>query len=73
MVSIFSCVCWPSVFPLWRNVYLDFLPIFQLGWVFLLLLLLLSCMSCLYTLEIKLLLVASFANIFSHSVDMEAT
>ena len=46
---------------------------FSIGLGFLLLLLLLSCMSCLYTLEIKLLLVASFANIFSHSVDMEAT
>ena len=31
MVSIFSCVCWPFVFPLWRNVYLDFPPIFPLG------------------------------------------
>uniref|UniRef100_A0A8D0VIZ6 Uncharacterized protein n=1 Tax=Sus scrofa TaxID=9823 RepID=A0A8D0VIZ6_PIG len=30
--------------------------------------LLLSCMSCLYILEIKPLLVASFAKIFSHSV-----
>ena len=30
--------------------------------------LILSCMSCLYILEINLLLVASFANIFSHSV-----
>ena len=30
--------------------------------------LLLSCMSCLYILEINPLLVASFANIFSHSV-----
>ena len=30
--------------------------------------LLLSCMSCLYLLEIKPLLVASFANIFFHSV-----
>ena len=30
--------------------------------------LLLSCISCLYNLEIKPLLVASFANIFSHSV-----
>ena len=29
--------------------------------------LILSCMSCLYTLEINPLLVASFANIFSHS------
>ena len=30
--------------------------------------LLLSCMSCLYILEIKPLLVASFANIFSQSI-----
>ena len=30
MLSIFSCVCWPSVFLLWRNVYLG-LPIFLLG------------------------------------------
>ena len=30
--------------------------------------LLLSCMSCLYILEIKPLSVTSFANIFSHSV-----
>ena len=32
-------------------------------------LLLLSCMSCLYILEIRSLLVASFAKIFSYSVD----
>ena len=31
--------------------------------------LLLSCMSCLYILEIKPLMVSSFANIFCHSVD----
>ena len=31
--------------------------------------LLLSCMSCLYILEINPLSVSSFANIFSHSVD----
>ena len=30
--------------------------------------LLLSCMSCLYILEIKLLLATSFATVFSHSV-----
>ena len=35
-------------------------------WVFLLLL---SCMSCLYILEIKPLSFVSFANIFSHSID----
>ena len=36
--------------------------------LFVLLLLLLSCMSYLYVLEIKALSVAPFANIFSHSV-----
>ena len=28
-LSIFSCVSWPSFCLLWRNVYLDFLTIFQ--------------------------------------------
>ena len=46
-----------------ENVYLGFLPIFQ--WFFFLLL---SCMNCLYVLEIKPLSVTSFAKIFSHSV-----
>ena len=27
MLSILSCVCRPSVYLLWRNVYLDLLPI----------------------------------------------
>ena len=40
-----------------------FCPLFD--WV---LLLLLSCMSCLYILEIKPLFVTSFASIFSHSI-----
>ena len=31
MLSIFSCVCWPSVCLLWRNVCLGLLPIFCLG------------------------------------------
>ena len=60
MLSIFSHICWPSVYFLWRNVNLGLLTTFWLG-----LCLLLSCMSCLYMLEIKPLLVASFANIFS--------
>ena len=47
---------------LWRNVYLGLLPIFQLGFF----VLLLSYMSCLYILEIKLLSVALLANIFSN-------
>ena len=36
-------------------------------WIGLLFFLILSCMSCLYTLEINPLSVASFANVFSHS------
>ena len=31
ILSIFSCVCWQSVYLLWRNVYLGLLPI--LNWV----------------------------------------
>jgi len=30
MLSIFSCVCWPSVYLPWRNVYSGLLPIFPL-------------------------------------------
>ena len=65
MMGIFSCARWSSVCLLWRNLYLDFLPIFHLGC---LLFMLLSCMSCLYILEIELLSVTAFANIFSQSV-----
>ena len=46
-----------------KNVYLDLLPIFQLGCF-----LLLSCMSYLYSLEIKPLSVTSFLSIFSHPI-----
>ena len=66
MLSIFSCAYCLFVFLLQRNVFLGLLPIFWLGC--LLLLLLSSCMSCLYILEIKPLLAASFAIIFFHSV-----
>ena len=31
MLSIFSCASWPFVCLLWRNVYLNLLPIFWLG------------------------------------------
>ena len=62
MLSILSCVCWLSVCLLWRNVYLHILSIFLIG---LLVFLILSCMNCLYILEINLLLAISFANIFS--------
>ena len=64
MLSIFSCACWPFACLLWRNVFLGLLPILWLGFFFLIL----SCMSCLYILKINPLSVASFANIFSHSV-----
>ena len=64
MLSILSCVCRQSVYLLWRNVYLDLLPIF---WIGLVLFLILSCMSYLCILEINPLSVASFANIFSHA------
>ena len=66
MLSIFSCASWPSVCLLWRNVYLDLPPIFWLGCLFVFLIL--SCMNCLFILEINPLLVTSFANIFSHFV-----
>ena len=68
MLSIFLCAFRPSVCLLWRNVYLDLPPIFWLGCSFCFLFLILSCMSCLHILKIKLLSVASFANICSHSV-----
>ena len=64
MQSVFSCASWPFICLLWRNVYLDPLPIFQLGcFVFLLL----SCVSW-YILESKPLSFVSFSKIFSHSV-----
>ena len=34
MLSIFSYTCWPSVFPLWKNVYSVLLPTFKLGCLF---------------------------------------
>ena len=64
-VEHFFSACLPSGYLLWRNVYLGLLPIFPLGHC---LFLLLSCISCLYILEIKPLSVASFESIFSHSV-----
>ena len=63
IISIFLNAYWPFVCLLWRNVCLRLLPIFWLDC----LILLLSYMSSLYILEIKTLLVSSFANIFSHS------
>ena len=62
--NIFSYTFCPSACLFWKNVYLD-LPI--LDKVVCFLLLLLSCMFCLYILEFKPLSVASFVNIFYHS------
>ena len=64
VLSIFSCVCQPSVSLLWRNVCLSSLSHFLIG---LFVFLVLSCMSCFYISEIHLLSVLSFAIIFSHS------
>ena len=55
---------WPSIYLLWRNVYLNLLLIFLTG---LFVFLVLSCLSCLYILEINPLLVVSFVIMFSHS------
>ena len=63
MSNIFSCSNWPSVHIPWRTSYLGLWPIFPLGYF-----LLLSYMTSLYILNIKPLLFALFANIFSKSV-----
>ena len=60
MLSICLCAYWPSVFLLWINVYLCLLPFFN--WV--VNFFVIVVMSCLHTLEIKPLSVASFANDF---------
>ena len=65
MLSILSCVCWQSIYLLWRNVCLGLLPIFKFNCFFLLLL---SCGHHLCTLDINPLSEIQFANIFSHSV-----
>ena len=59
MFSIFSCVFWPSLFLLWRLVYLEFLAHILIAFLIL---------RCLYILEINPFSAASFANIFSLSV-----
>ena len=64
MLSIFSCACWPSMYPLGEMSIQVFCPFFS--WV--VGFLLLSCISCLYILKIKPLSVALFATIFFHSV-----
>ena len=63
MLSIHSCVCWQSVYHLWRNVYLGLCPF--LDWV--------VCFfdielhELLLILEINPLSVDSFETILSHS------
>ena len=64
MLHIFSCACWPSVCHLLEKCVFKFFPIYWLDCFFKIL----SYMSCLYILDINSLLVASFANIFSHSI-----
>ena len=66
MLNKVSCEYWLSV-SLLGETSLGLLPVFN--WFLLLLFLLLRCMSCSFILEIKPLLVTSFANIFSRSVD----
>ena len=60
-----SCACWPSVCLLRKNAFSDLLPSFHPGYLGFLLLIF---VSCLYVLDINLLLIVLFANIFPHSV-----
>jgi len=59
MLRIFSCAYRLSLYLLWRNVYIGHVPFFS--WVDCFLL---SCMSCLYILEMKFLPLASFCKYF---------
>ena len=63
-VEHFSCAFWPSICLLWRNVYLDLLPIFWMKFLFFFF----FFFELHELFEINLLLVALFVNIFSHSV-----
>jgi len=60
----FMCLLATCISSLENNIFRSFSH-FSIGW---LAFLLLNCISCLYILEIKLLSVASFETIFSHSV-----
>ena len=59
-------MCLLAICMSWKKVCLDLLPIFWLGQDFLLIL---TYRSYLYILEINVLVVSSFVNIFSHSID----
>uniref|UniRef100_A0A8W4FF94 Uncharacterized protein n=1 Tax=Sus scrofa TaxID=9823 RepID=A0A8W4FF94_PIG len=63
--DFFSCACWPSVYLPWEECLFKSFAHFSFG---LLAFLLLSCINCLYILEIKPLSLASFETILSHSV-----
>ena len=69
MLNIFSCVSLSSVCLLWRNAFLFLFPTLIGLFVFLVL----SCMSCLYILEINSLSVVSFTIIFSHPVQFSGS
>ena len=63
-LSVFSCVCWQSAFSLWKmspKVFCHFLIQLYVSLMF-------SSMSCLQILEINLLSVISFENLYFHSV-----
>ena len=64
MLSIFSSACWPSVCLLWKNVYSDHLPIFNL----IVCLFVIDLYELFTYLNINPLSDIWFANIFSHSV-----
>lgn len=61
MSNIFSCAYCPYVCLLWRDVYFDLLPIF-FSWYW-------AIWTVYIYLEINPLVLTSFANIFSHSID----
>ena len=65
MLSIFSCACWPSVCLLWKKCLFRTSAHFLIG---LFAFLMMSCMSCLYNLDINPLSIILFANLFSHLV-----
>ena len=63
MLNIFSCASWLSVCLLWRNAYLDLLPVFSFGCIFDI-----ELYELFAYFEINPLQITSFAHIFSHSV-----
>ena len=70
ILGVFSCACWTFACPLWKNIYSGLLLTLWLLFVFVCVFffLMLSCMNCLYILDINPLSVLIFASIFSHSI-----